>query len=47
MMKAEIIMEGDFMLELEEAEVLEVAWEEGTPLSITEKYGGVLTILCC
>ena len=46
-MKEQVFVEGDFNLELEEAKALDAIVDETTPLSITKKYGGVYTILCC
>lgn len=46
-MKEQVTVEGNFMLELEEAKALDAISDETTPLSITKDFGGLYTILCC
>lgn len=47
-MEREVSVAGDILLELREADELDcISLEENSPLSITEIYGGIWTLLCC
>ena len=46
-MEEQINVVGNLILELEEAKELESISDGTVPLSITQNYGGLYTILCC
>lgn len=46
-MNKELKMEKDLLLELEEAEKVNMAAVDSGTYSVTVAYGGILSIICC
>lgn len=46
-MSTELKVEKDLLLELQEAEKVNMVAEDGVTYSITVAYGGLYTIICC